>query len=604
MATKEEKLNKLITTDKTSLIGAINEVAQEAAEVGTVKEQLGLLEKRVDDFDSTGSSTELDTEDKTVVGAINEIHGKVGTLHSEVGALTGTLNEEVSALQEETSTLHEEVDTLHDGLADLSGKVSNVPAQVKTVEDALAAHTAESASAAHKASSITVVNPETKSTQDMQSFAEQLFTNVSNGKGLIASAITDKGVATDAKASFSVMAENILKMEHVEKVSEQDLLEGVCMTSLKKGDAVKVAPFFSADSKSAVDLQFANPTNRVKMTPNGKYLFTASDAAPFFSWYKIEYAESSVSLKKMPLPASYSLGQVVHFSVNDNIVAVKGEYNMAFYKIGENQLIPAPMPAVMPFFEDIIKLYLAPKSDVLFILSYSPPFVKPYRFTGVIFEERVLSSYSTALGTPSLMTIGEKRATLWADNNVVGSIKMEGDAFNMDQVVGYHLLGSYVGAIQHYRDDLYLCYSANHNGYDHHTSFELGSTDIRHIPLDGNWETTPSVTTVKEDGFMIDKNGTIVIDSVAGEGIEVVVLSKDSYRSINTNRDVLGHSSTVNALLKNNIIVSIQGNTTKFYKMEYRLEKGFGFSHKHAYFGPALEDAEAGKKGKMKIEWR
>lgn len=38
------------------------------------------------------------------------------------------------------------------------------------------------------------------------------FQSVSNGKALLASAITDKGITTDASASFIVMAENIKKI--------------------------------------------------------------------------------------------------------------------------------------------------------------------------------------------------------------------------------------------------------------------------------------------------------------------------------------------------------------------------------------------------------
>ncbi len=42
---------------------------------------------------------------------------------------------------------------------------------------------------------------------------KEVFQSVSDGKGLIASAITDKGVATDAKDTFQKMATNISKIE-------------------------------------------------------------------------------------------------------------------------------------------------------------------------------------------------------------------------------------------------------------------------------------------------------------------------------------------------------------------------------------------------------
>lgn len=42
---------------------------------------------------------------------------------------------------------------------------------------------------------------------------KEVFQSVSDGKGLIASAITDKGVATDASDTFAQMAENIVGIE-------------------------------------------------------------------------------------------------------------------------------------------------------------------------------------------------------------------------------------------------------------------------------------------------------------------------------------------------------------------------------------------------------
>lgn len=47
---------------------------------------------------------------------------------------------------------------------------------------------------------------------NVQGAIDDLFTSVSNGKSLIASAITDKGVSTSSNASFSTMSENIGKI--------------------------------------------------------------------------------------------------------------------------------------------------------------------------------------------------------------------------------------------------------------------------------------------------------------------------------------------------------------------------------------------------------
>ena len=62
------------------------------------------------------------------------------------------------------------------------------------------------------AQNVTYNNSQTSSIitgTNVQSAIDQLFTSVSNGKELIANAITDKGVATSATDTFATMAQNI-----------------------------------------------------------------------------------------------------------------------------------------------------------------------------------------------------------------------------------------------------------------------------------------------------------------------------------------------------------------------------------------------------------
>ena len=46
---------------------------------------------------------------------------------------------------------------------------------------------------------------------------ESCFQSVSDGKALLASAITDQGIKTDATATFEVMANNIRSIERTKK---------------------------------------------------------------------------------------------------------------------------------------------------------------------------------------------------------------------------------------------------------------------------------------------------------------------------------------------------------------------------------------------------
>lgn len=66
------------------------------------------------------------------------------------------------------------------------------------------------------ASNVSYSNSSTSSiitSNQVQGAIDELFQSVSNGKNLIASAVTDKGVSTSGSSSWSVIAENIGKIE-------------------------------------------------------------------------------------------------------------------------------------------------------------------------------------------------------------------------------------------------------------------------------------------------------------------------------------------------------------------------------------------------------
>ena len=72
------------------------------------------------------------------------------------------------------------------------------------------------------ATNVTYNNSQTSSIitgTNVQTAIDQLFTSVSNGKSLIASAITDKGVSTSASDTFAQMATNIGTIETGQKVN-------------------------------------------------------------------------------------------------------------------------------------------------------------------------------------------------------------------------------------------------------------------------------------------------------------------------------------------------------------------------------------------------
>lgn len=70
---------------------------------------------------------------------------------------------------------------------------------------------------------------------------DEVFQSVSNGKKEVASAITDKGVPTEANATFSVMAQNIRQIK-TGSIGDEDKIEivGVLMDSLIATEPIKI----------------------------------------------------------------------------------------------------------------------------------------------------------------------------------------------------------------------------------------------------------------------------------------------------------------------------------------------------------------------------
>lgn len=91
------------------------------------------------------------------------------------------------------------------------------------------------------AESVTYDNTETHLEADnVQEAIDAVFTSVSNGKAIIAEAITDKGIETSAADTFATMAENISEIETGTDVSD---------TTATAGDVLKDKQFYNSDGE-------------------------------------------------------------------------------------------------------------------------------------------------------------------------------------------------------------------------------------------------------------------------------------------------------------------------------------------------------------------
>lgn len=158
---------------------------------------------------------------------IYEAHAEIQTLESNINTLTQNLSSLESDLEEANANIegkaelehthnYAEVEHQHEQYLTATDLEHNHDEQYASINHehdyastshthegfALSTHTHDYAETSH-----------THTEYATKERVEEVFQSVSNGKQLIASAITDKGVETDANATFQTMADNIASIE-------------------------------------------------------------------------------------------------------------------------------------------------------------------------------------------------------------------------------------------------------------------------------------------------------------------------------------------------------------------------------------------------------
>lgn len=129
----------------------------------------------------TKTDVTLTTKSKNIPGAINEIDEK------KIEAVRDSLNL--------PGTVDNEYPNLNTKSKKLIGAINEIDAQFNTIEQGIGTETLPTTS------------------QTLKGAIAETFQSVSNGKQLIATAITDKGVSTSSDATFQTMANNIGKIQ-------------------------------------------------------------------------------------------------------------------------------------------------------------------------------------------------------------------------------------------------------------------------------------------------------------------------------------------------------------------------------------------------------
>lgn len=150
--------------------------------------------------------------------------------NSQVGWVATVVEDGDGGVKPEWKELPDMIEVEGGGTAQMAASLGQGPFTIEFTEDE---------DANFPASAVDYNNAETGMVAtNMQDAVDELFTSVSNGKSLIAGAITDKGVSTSADATFQQMAENIGKIDSASGFyiakgeSIQNLIEQGYMPSL------------------------------------------------------------------------------------------------------------------------------------------------------------------------------------------------------------------------------------------------------------------------------------------------------------------------------------------------------------------------------------
>ena len=222
----QKKNDEFLNTDEKTITGGINEVNNKIKKV-----QESQIELDKDDVSFNGiddiSHDELNTTDKTVIGAINEVNAQYKDIANY--SLTKGTDGKVYIKKQDGTLLGEGIEVGSD--ADLSKitmrmngqtlKLMNGEEQIASVDlpvgtgeipdnTVLYEEDSESMGDVITAENITIKDTNNNFTSThVEGALNELFQSASNGKTLIANAITGKGVKTNATDSFQTMATNI-----------------------------------------------------------------------------------------------------------------------------------------------------------------------------------------------------------------------------------------------------------------------------------------------------------------------------------------------------------------------------------------------------------
>lgn len=209
----------------------------------------------------------------------------------------------------------------------------------------------------------------------------QAFQYASNGKELIAGAITGKGVPTDPADTFQQMADNISAIETGTKIIGEGTATVKYGENISKGNMVYVRKHFGMDDPQfKYDLQPGFPIQHsMAYSPDGMYFVLSSKSmSPYLAIYKRNSGGTYTKLANPSVMPAYSV-DYVRFSPDGNHLAVLGNHNCFYiYKRNGDTFTLLAQPDITPNGNGVRDISFSPDGRYMAVSATSGSYYRPW----------------------------------------------------------------------------------------------------------------------------------------------------------------------------------------------------------------------------------
>lgn len=305
----------------------------------------------------TKSDTTLTTDAKTIVGAINELDVEsikavnYSTVDTTIGNDVSNRLTELETNKADKTYVDEQLANVSVDLSDYALK-SDIPTKVSDLTNDIPYLTEHQDLSNYQTLSSNILNTTNKT---IVGAINELFQNVSSGKELIATAITDKGVTTSSDDTFQTMADNIGLIETKNEINLPSwyidkVINAYNVPSSKYGataSAINNCIYFiggsTSTSKSKSNLEYnidGNTWSTKTDMPTSRDFLSSTEVNNFIyciggadaSYLNTnECYDSSTNTWTTKKSMSESLSYLTSSTIGNNIYVVGGRNDTTFY---------------------------------------------------------------------------------------------------------------------------------------------------------------------------------------------------------------------------------------------------------------------------------